>query len=126
MSQGDLPSTVPHLTHLAISDGVGGWSDTVDPSFFSQALMYHYSMTARQVLGSDQPDSGSYTSPYSNPHRSEKIPNNVQASSGSENQPLEFLAKAYELLEKDGNVVAGGATACAVSLDKKGQLQGVK
>ena len=35
------------LTHLAISDGVGGWSDKVDPSFFSQGLMYHYAKSAR-------------------------------------------------------------------------------
>lgn len=30
------------LTHLAVSDGVGGWSPQFDPSLFSQALMYHY------------------------------------------------------------------------------------
>ena len=40
--------------HLAISDGVGGWSDVVDPSFFSQALMYHY---AKSSLRTDEPRS---------------------------------------------------------------------
>ncbi len=34
-----------HL-HLAISDGVGGWGDTVDPSLFPQVLMYQYSQRA--------------------------------------------------------------------------------
>ncbi|ORY29690.1 phosphatase 2C-like domain-containing protein [Naematelia encephala] len=32
--------------HLALSDGVGGWGDTVDPSLFSQSLMYHYALSA--------------------------------------------------------------------------------
>jgi protein phosphatase PTC7 len=40
------------LTHLAISDGVGGWSDKVDPSLFSQGLMYHYAKSARTGIPS--------------------------------------------------------------------------
>ncbi|ORX38264.1 phosphatase 2C-like domain-containing protein [Kockovaella imperatae] len=35
--------------HFAISDGVGGWSDVVDPSFFSQALMYHYAKSSSSL-----------------------------------------------------------------------------
>lgn len=33
-------------THLALSDGVGGWAPQYDPSLFSQGLMYHYSQSA--------------------------------------------------------------------------------
>ncbi|KAL7422405.1 Protein phosphatase 2C 7 [Cryptotrichosporon argae] len=29
-------------THLAVSDGVGGWAPQYDPSLYSQSLMYHY------------------------------------------------------------------------------------
>lgn len=28
-----------------MSDGVGGWGDIVDPSFFAQGLMYHYALS---------------------------------------------------------------------------------
>ncbi|KAK4689614.1 protein phosphatase PTC7, partial [Tremellales sp. Uapishka_1] len=33
-------------THLALSDGVGGWSPQYDPSLFSQSLMHHYALLA--------------------------------------------------------------------------------
>lgn len=33
-------------THMALSDGVGGWADQTDPSLFSQALMYYYARSA--------------------------------------------------------------------------------
>nr|XP_019044982.1 hypothetical protein I302_06898 [Kwoniella bestiolae CBS 10118]OCF23912.1 hypothetical protein I302_06898 [Kwoniella bestiolae CBS 10118] len=39
--------------HLSLSDGVGGWTDRVDPSLFSQALCYHYSTIASQFNSSD-------------------------------------------------------------------------
>lgn len=35
-----------YQTHVALSDGVGGWAPHFDPSFYSQALMYHYAQTA--------------------------------------------------------------------------------
>ncbi|WVQ68547.1 uncharacterized protein L199_006756 [Kwoniella botswanensis] len=38
--------------HLSLSDGVGGWTDRVDPSLFSQALCYHYSTIASQFASS--------------------------------------------------------------------------
>jgi protein phosphatase PTC7 len=79
---------------LAISDGVGGWSDTVDPSFFSQGLMYHYAQSAR--------------------------------SGQSDNSPLDHLRRAYEGVLKEKIILAGGATACGVSVDRDGSLRGVK
>nr|XP_019011714.1 uncharacterized protein I206_03819 [Kwoniella pini CBS 10737]OCF50495.1 hypothetical protein I206_03819 [Kwoniella pini CBS 10737] len=42
--------------HLSLSDGVGGWTDRVDPSLFSQALCYHYSNKALQFASSDPKD----------------------------------------------------------------------
>lgn len=33
-------------THLAVSDGVGGWAPQYDPSLFSQALMHRYIASA--------------------------------------------------------------------------------
>ncbi|OCF75713.1 hypothetical protein I204_03005 [Kwoniella mangroviensis CBS 8886] len=38
--------------HLSLSDGVGGWTDRVDPSLFSQALCYHYSTISSQFASS--------------------------------------------------------------------------
>jgi protein phosphatase PTC7 len=85
-------------THLAISDGVGGWSDTVDPSFFSQGLMYHYGASARG-----------------------EGPASAKAST-----PLDHLRNAYNGVLSEKIVVAGGATACGVSLNARGELMGVK
>ncbi|WWC90455.1 uncharacterized protein L201_005390 [Kwoniella dendrophila CBS 6074] len=42
--------------HLALSDGVGGWTDRVDPSLFSQALCYHYSQTSLEFASSEPRD----------------------------------------------------------------------
>ena len=33
-------------THLALADGVGGWSPQFDPSLFSQSLLFHHSLSA--------------------------------------------------------------------------------
>lgn len=45
------------LTTLAVADGVGGWADSgVDPSVFSQALMYYsYKASAPPSSDSTQP-----------------------------------------------------------------------
>ncbi|WRT68656.1 uncharacterized protein IL334_005635 [Kwoniella shivajii] len=42
--------------HLALSDGVGGWTDRVDPSLFSQALCYHYTQTAKSFASAEPRD----------------------------------------------------------------------
>jgi hypothetical protein len=65
----------------------------VDPSFFSQALMYYYHYHA--IRDMDFP-----------PHK--------------------HMAMAYKNLLADEEVLAGGATACAVSLSPDGLLSGVK
>jgi hypothetical protein len=40
--------------------------------------------------------------------------------------PVKHMKQAYESLMKDNEVLAGGATACAVSLSPEGVLSGVK
>lgn len=42
-----LLTSTDNQTHLALSDGVGGWAPQVDPSLFAQSLMYHYARSAR-------------------------------------------------------------------------------
>ncbi|KAK8854563.1 hypothetical protein IAR55_003302 [Kwoniella newhampshirensis] len=79
--------------HLALSDGVGGWGDRVDPSLFSQALCYHYARSARS-LGSQ---------------RSESI------------DPQDLLRSGYKDVLADKAVSAGGSTLVGVRLDEEGE-----
>jgi protein phosphatase PTC7 len=71
------PSNSLTQTHLAVSDGVGGWAPQYDPSLFSQSLMHRYATAATSnpssppwevlrkayegVLSEDQVDAGSAT-----------------------------------------------------------------
>ena len=41
-------------------------------------------------------------------------------------EPWQHLDRAYKKVEKEKGVVAGGSTACAVSMDTTGYLCGVK
>lgn len=75
---------------IGVADGVGGWTENgIDPSLFSQALMFYASKSASQV----------------------------SANSDSASAPNRILAEAFERVLKEPLVVAGSATACILTLD---------
>uniref|UniRef100_V5EW44 Protein phosphatase n=1 Tax=Kalmanozyma brasiliensis (strain GHG001) TaxID=1365824 RepID=V5EW44_KALBG len=82
---------------IGVADGVGGWTENgIDPSLFSQALMFYASRSAAQA--SAEPDSGI--------------------------APNRILAESFEQVLKEPLVVAGSATACILTLDSTtGKLQ---
>ncbi|SPO19759.1 related to PTC7 - type 2C protein phosphatase [Ustilago trichophora] len=75
---------------IGVADGVGGWTENgIDPSLFSQALMFYSSKSAASA--SANPDNG-------------VAPNRI-------------LAEAFEHVLKEPLVVAGSATACILTMD---------
>ncbi|KAJ8295666.1 K(+)/H(+) antiporter 1 [Rhodotorula toruloides] len=81
---------------LGVADGVGGWEESgVDPSHFSQALMWF----ARERISSSQ-----WTLPEEGGKRS-----------GA--RMKELLDGAYKEVMAETGIVAGSSTACLVALD---------
>ena len=82
---------------LGIADGVGGWVETgVDPSLFSQALMYHahrYSTT------------GWPGEPEIDPTQDYEESQSVE---GWELLPADCLQLAHQGVLRERNVIAGG------------------
>ncbi|WWD19300.1 hypothetical protein CI109_103758 [Kwoniella shandongensis] len=78
--------------HIALSDGVGGWGDRVDPSLFSQSLCYHYALSARSLA----------------------------AQSTESVDPQDVLRKGYKAVLGDKAVSAGGGTLVGMRLDEEG------
>ncbi|KAL7414575.1 phosphatase 2C-like domain-containing protein [Mrakia frigida] len=78
------------LTTLAVADGVGGWADSgVDPSVFSQALMYYsYKASAPPSSDSTQPRL----------------------------RPSQIMQKGYDAVLEENEVKAGSATACVIQM----------
>ena len=75
---------------IGVADGVGGWTENgIDPSLFSQALMFYASRSASQA----------------------------SANSDSVSAPNRILAEAFEQVLKEPLVIAGSATACILTLD---------
>ncbi|KAJ1030494.1 hypothetical protein NDA16_001403 [Ustilago loliicola] len=75
---------------IGVADGVGGWTENgIDPSLFSQALMFYASKSA--AAASASPETGA--------------------------APNRILAEAFEKVLKEPLVVAGSATACVLTLD---------
>ncbi|KAJ1037551.1 hypothetical protein NDA11_002520 [Ustilago hordei] len=75
---------------IGVADGVGGWTENgIDPSLFSQALMFHASKSAATAPAN--PESGA--------------------------APNRILAEAFEKVLKEPLVVAGSATACILTLN---------
>lgn len=75
---------------IGVADGVGGWTENgIDPSLFSQALMFYASKSASQAAAN--PSTG-------------VTPNHI-------------LAEAFERVLKEPLVVAGSATACVLTMD---------
>ncbi|WVQ77656.1 hypothetical protein IAR50_007344 [Cryptococcus sp. DSM 104548] len=79
--------------HLVVSDGVGGWSETLDASLFPQLLCYYYTKAVRDLS---------------------------MSTTGSVD-PKSILKKAYEDALADKRVLGGGATMVSARLDEDGQ-----
>ncbi len=78
---------------IGVADGVGGWTENgIDPSLFSQALMFYASKAAASA------PAGS-------------------SSTNSNGAPNRILAEAFEHVLKEPLVVAGSATACILTMD---------
>ncbi|KAI0699720.1 protein serine/threonine phosphatase 2C [Cytidiella melzeri] len=91
---------------LGIADGVGGWIDSgVDPSLFSQTLMYHAHRYAQQGwVGEPEIDP---TQDYAEREQVE----------GWELTPMECMSLAHGGVLRERSVVAGSSTACIVNLN---------
>jgi len=91
---------------FGVADGVGGWVDNgVDPSLFSQALMYHAHRYSRNAWpGEPEID------PTLDYEEREQI-------EGWEMTPHECLDLAYGGVLREKFVQAGSSTACLINLN---------
>ncbi|EMD38544.1 hypothetical protein CERSUDRAFT_113724 [Gelatoporia subvermispora B] len=96
---------------FGVADGVGGWVDSgVDPSLFSQALMYHSHRYAQNAwVGEPEIDP---TQEYEEREQVE----------GWELHPSECLKLAYDGVLRERAVAAGSSTACLVTLNSSSGL----
>ncbi|KXN89267.1 hypothetical protein AN958_06021 [Leucoagaricus sp. SymC.cos] len=100
-----LFSTVEGVA-FGVADGVGGWVESgVDPSLFSQALMYHaHRYTRNAWAGEPEID------PTLDYEEREQI-------EGWEMTPYECLGLAFHGVLREKQVQAGSSTACIISLN---------
>ncbi|KAI0647028.1 protein serine/threonine phosphatase 2C [Trametes meyenii] len=91
---------------LGVADGVGGWTESgVDPSLFSQALMYHAQRYSKAAWPGE---------PEVDPTQEYEEREQVE---GWELTPLECLESAYGGVLRERNVLAGSSTACVMTLN---------
>ncbi|KAI0721135.1 protein serine/threonine phosphatase 2C [Cerioporus squamosus] len=91
---------------LGVADGVGGWTESgIDPSLFSQALMYHAHRYSKAAWPGE---------PEVDPTQEYEEREQVE---GWELSPLECLESAYGGVLRERNVVAGSSTACIMTLN---------
>ncbi|KAJ3483998.1 hypothetical protein NLI96_g5929 [Meripilus lineatus] len=101
---------------LGVADGVGGWVESgVDPSVFSQALMYHAHRYSKLAwVGEPEID------PTQEYEEREEV-------EGWELKPEECLELALGGVLRERQVVAGSSTACIVNLNaSSGVLRAAK
>ncbi|KZT31609.1 hypothetical protein SISSUDRAFT_1072613 [Sistotremastrum suecicum HHB10207 ss-3] len=92
---------------FGVADGVGGWVESgVDPSLFSQSLMYHASKYAESAWAGE---------PESDPSDSSPV-------EGWELTPKECLEQAHQGVLRDRSVKAGSSTACLIHLNARSGL----
>ena len=86
---------------FGVADGVGGWVDSgVDPSLFSQALMYHaHRFAKRSWAGEPEID------PLAKAQDGDIY--DSETSSGRELLPRDCLGLAYDAVLRESEVVAG-------------------
>ncbi|KAF7778731.1 hypothetical protein Agabi119p4_3076 [Agaricus bisporus var. burnettii] len=91
---------------FGVADGVGGWVESgVDPSLFSQALMYHAHRYSRSAwAGEPEVD------PTLDYEEREQI-------EGWEMTPYECLGLSYDGVLREKAVQAGSSTACIITLN---------
>lgn len=96
---------------FGVADGVGSWAlSGVDPSLFSQALMYHSHRYAKNGWpGEPEVDT---TKDYED----------REAVEGWELHPRECLELAYQATLRERAVIAGSSTACLISLNASSGL----
>ncbi|TFK29931.1 protein serine/threonine phosphatase 2C [Coprinopsis marcescibilis] len=91
---------------FGVADGVGGWVDSgVDPSLFSQALMFHAHRYSRNAWAGE---------PEVDPTMDYEEREQVE---GWEMTPYECLDLAYGGVLREKFVQAGSSTACIISLN---------
>ncbi|KAI0256686.1 phosphatase 2C-like domain-containing protein [Lactifluus subvellereus] len=96
---------------FGVADGVGGWASSgVDPSLFSQALMYHSHRYAK-VGWPGEPEVDA-TKDYED----------REVLEGWELHPRECLKLAYEATLRERAVIAGSSTACLITLNASSGL----
>ncbi|KAH9901361.1 protein serine/threonine phosphatase 2C [Cubamyces lactineus] len=96
---------------LGVADGVGGWTESgVDPSLFSQALMYHAHRYSKAAWPGE---------PEVDPTQEYEEREQVE---GWELTPLECLESAYGGVLRERNVLAGSSTACVMTLNASNGL----
>ncbi|KAJ8463516.1 hypothetical protein ONZ51_g10208 [Trametes cubensis] len=96
---------------LGVADGVGGWTESgVDPSLFSQALMYHAHRYSKAAWPGE---------PEVDPTQEYEEREQVE---GWELTPLECLESAYGGVLRERNVLAGSSTACVLTLNASNGL----
>jgi len=92
---------------FGVADGVGGWvSYGVDPSLFSQALMFHAARYAKQGWAGE-PESEPHADLYSSPVE------------GWELTPKHCLELAYQAVLRERSVKSGSSTACILNINKR-------
>lgn len=91
---------------FGVADGVGGWVDSgVDPSLFSQALMFHAHRYSRNAWAGE---------PEIDPTMDYEEREQIE---GWEMTPYECLDLAYGGVLREKFVQAGSSTACIISLN---------
>ncbi|GAA5860729.1 hypothetical protein JCM8547_005516 [Rhodosporidiobolus lusitaniae] len=110
---------------LGVADGVGGWEDQfqkgVDPSHFSQALMFFARERVRLSTSSSSSSSSSISAATGKAPTAWSWPAEPAKRSGAKLRDL--LQGAFDDVKKEEGIVAGSSTACLVALDAEtGQL----
>jgi protein phosphatase PTC7 len=83
---------------VGVADGVGGWIESgIDPSLFSQALMYH-SVRYAQATWAGEPE----VDPTEGETRDQ--------AGGLEMTPQELISSAYGAVLREKSIIAGACT----------------
>ncbi|KZO91738.1 hypothetical protein CALVIDRAFT_541634 [Calocera viscosa TUFC12733] len=124
---------------IGIADGVGGWSASgVDPSLFSQSMMFHSSAAAAEAWAFppdvDPPSESDSDSDSASGEVKEVLlrgegwearekiavpPEGKGKGEGEELGPEEILQRGYDAVLSDGDVEMGASTACVLTLNSK-------
>ncbi|KZV93392.1 hypothetical protein EXIGLDRAFT_645479 [Exidia glandulosa HHB12029] len=94
---------------MGVADGVGGWVQAgVDPSKFSQALMYHCHRYAQTSWAGEPP--------------SDPTSEITEPIEGWELTPFDCIEAAHGAVLRDRAVDAGSSTACVVTMNAQSGL----